>query len=189
MKNETTRKIALSGLFIAMGLVLPFLTGSIPRFGRMMLPMHIPVLLCGFICGEKYGAMTGFVVPLLRSALWHAPVFPISAIAMAFELMTYGFVSGFLYRRSKWQCIVALYRCLIAAMAAGRLVFGPVKYLLTLLLGNGETYSFALFWSEAFASAVPGIIIQLTLIPALMLALDKTGLVRFRNFSAAEKNA
>ena len=183
MKKEITKKIALSGLFIALGLVLPFITGSIPKVGRMMLPMHIPVLLCGFICGARYGAMRGFVVPLLRSALWGTPYFPIAALSMAFELMTYGFVSGFLYDKSKQQGAGAVYRCLIAAMLSGRVIFGVVKYLLTMALGNGETYTLALFWGDAFASAVPGMIIQLALIPAVMLALDRSGLVRFRKLS------
>lgn len=88
LKNTT-----LAAMFLAIGLVLPFLTGQIPQIGNMLLPMHIPVLLCGLI------------LPLLRSALFGAPVFFPAATAMAFELMTYGLVAGLLYSLSKWQCI------------------------------------------------------------------------------------
>jgi thiamine transporter ThiT len=82
-------------MFVALGLILPFFTGQIPKVGSMMLPMHIPVLLCGLICGWKYGLMAGAVLPLLRSALFGMPpLFP-TAAAMAFELAAYGFLSGF----------------------------------------------------------------------------------------------
>lgn len=186
MKSTLTKKIALSGLFLALGLLLPFITGSNQALGKMILPMHIPVLLCGFICGPKYGTMVGLCVPLLRSALWGAPPFPGSAVPMAFELLTYGLMSGLLYSRSKWQCIVALYRCLIAAMLCGRLVLAPVQYLVTRALG-GE-YTLKMFISGAFITAVPGIIIQLLLIPAIMLALDKTGLVKFRKAAKSSES-
>ena len=122
--RNALKNLSLAAMFLAIGLVLPFFTGQIPQVGSMMLPMHIPVLLCGLICGWKYGLMVGLVLPLLRSFLFGMPpLFP-TAAAMAFELAAYGFVSGFLYNRSKWKCIVALYRCLIAAMIIGRMVWG-----------------------------------------------------------------
>jgi len=72
-------------MFIAIGLVLPFFTGQIPQIGRMLLPMHIPVFLCGLICGWKYGLMVGFILPLLRYAVFGMPVIFPNGIAMAFE--------------------------------------------------------------------------------------------------------
>ena len=66
MKNSNVKNLALSAMFIAIGQVLPFFTGQIPQIGNMLLPMHIPVLLCGLICGWKYGALVGFTTPLLR---------------------------------------------------------------------------------------------------------------------------
>lgn len=178
MNKNLTKNMALSGMFLALGLLLPFVTGSNQALGNMILPMHIPVLLCGFICGPKYGAMVGFCTPLLRSAIWGMPPFPLIAVPMAFELLTYGLMSGLLYSRSKWQCIIALYRCLIAAMLCGRLVLAPVKFLVTSAAGG--QYTLKMFIDAAFITAIPGIIIQLVLIPAIMLALDKTGLVKFR---------
>ena len=97
---------------------------------------------------------------------------------MAFELLTYGLVAGLLYGLSRWQCVIALYRCLIAAMLAGRVVWGIVQMLLLGVSGTGFTLQ--MFLAGAFLNAVPGIILQLILIPAIMVALNRTGLVRFR---------
>ena len=165
-------------MFMAIGMVLPFLTGQIPQIGNMLLPMHIPVLLCGLICGWQYGAAVGFVLPLLRSAVFGMPVFFPAATAMAFELMTYGLVVGLLYAISRWQCVVALYRCLILAMIAGRAVWGIVQFIQVGVFGEGFTLK--MFMAGAFLNAIPGIILQLILIPAIMVALDRTGLVHFR---------
>lgn len=166
LKNTT-----LAAMFLAIGLVLPFLTGQIPQIGNMLLPMHIPVLLCGLI------------LPLLRSALFGAPVFFPAATAMAFELMTYGLVAGLLYSLSKWQCIRALYRCLIIAMLAGRAVWGIVQ---TVQLGvTGSGFTWQMFMAGAFLNAIPGIVVQLILIPVVMVALNRTGLVPFRKVQPA----
>lgn len=174
---KETEKIALMGMFIALGIVLPFITGQIPQIASMLCPMHIPVLLCGFICGWKYGLITGFITPLLRSVLFGMPpMFP-TAISMAFELMTYGFLAGYLYEHSRWQCVKALYRCLILAMIGGRLVWGAVQMI---LLGvSGTAFTFQMFLAGALLNAVPGIIVQLVLIPSVMVALNKAGVKKF----------
>ena len=101
--NKSLRNLTLAAMFMALGLVLPFLTGQSPQIGSKLLPMHLPVFLCGLICGWQYGGLVGFLVPLVRSAIFGMPVFFPSATAMAFELMTYGAVAGFLYSISKWQ--------------------------------------------------------------------------------------
>ena len=73
MKSKTFQKIVLSGMFLAIGFVLPFLTGQIQQIGKMLLPMHIPVLLCGLICGAKYGLSVGLLLPLSRSLIFGMP--------------------------------------------------------------------------------------------------------------------
>ena len=176
MKNNT-RNLALSAMFLALGLVLPFLTGQIPQIGNMLLPMHLPVFLCALICGWQYGLPVAFVLPLLRSVTFGMPVLYPTALAMAFELATYAFLAGFLYQRSRWQCIRALYRCLITAMIGGRLVWGLVQMILLGLAGN--SFGFQAFLAGALLNAVPGILLQLVLIPALMVALNRTKLVPF----------
>ena len=175
--RQYVKNLVLAAMFMALGLVLPFLTGQIPQVGAMMLPMHLPVLLCGLVCGWQYGGLVGFVLPLLRHTLFGMPPL-ITATAMAFELAAYGMVAGFLYARSRWQCLRALYRCLIAAMIAGRLVWGAAC---VVLLGLGKLeFSWQAFLSGAVLSAIPGIVLQLLVIPAVMVAMDRTGLVPFR---------
>ena len=189
MKNtkQTTRNFVLAAMFMALGLVLPFLTGQIQQIGNMLLPMHLPVLVCGLICGWQYGAVVGFVLPLLRFALFGMPPIYPMGVSMAFELAAYGFLVGWLYSHSRWQCILSLYRCLLAAMVGGRLVWGAVRVLLSGVAGQAFTWE--MFLSGALLTAIPGIILQLTLIPALMLALDRTGLVKFRRAEPKEKTA
>lgn len=178
--------LTLAAMFMAIGLVLPFLTGQIQQIGNMLLPMHIPVLLCGLICGWKYGLFVGFVLPLLRYMLFGMPIpFPIG-IAMAFELATYGAVIGWLYSHSRWKCVIALYRSMIVAMVAGRLVWGVVQILLLGISGN--VFTWRMFIAGAFLNAIPGIILQFILIPAIMIALNRTGLVKFTQKTASFQN-
>lgn len=185
--DETRKKpiinLTLAAMFMAIGLVLPFLTGQIKQIGSMLLPMHIPVFLCGLICGWQYGLIVGFILPILRSVLFGMPILFPTGIAMAFELATYGAVIGWLYSHSRWQCVIALYRCMIMAMLAGRLVWGVVQIVLLGINGNGFTWK--MFIAGAFLNAIPGIILQLILIPAIMVALNRTGLVRFGRKTAS----
>ena len=179
--NSKIKTLVLSAMFLALGLVLPFLTGQIKEIGNMLLPMHIPVLLCGLICGWQYGLVVGLIVPVLRYFLFGMPVIYPNAVSMAFELATYGFVVGFLYNRSKWKCIVSLYRSMLIAMLAGRVVWGIVQ---AILIGVGENaFNIKVFVAGAFLNAVPGIIIQLILIPAIMVALRKAKLIPFHKSS------
>lgn len=185
--QKSTQTMVSAAMMLALGYVLPFFTGQIPQIGSMLCPMHLPVLLCGFLCGWQYGAAVGLVLPLLRSFLTGMPpLFP-TAIAMTFELAAYGFLAGFLYARSRWQCVIALYRCLIAAMLGGRVIWAIVRVLLSGV--SGQAFTWEMFLSGAFLTAIPGIILQLILIPAVMVALDRTGLVRFRRLEKPVQTA
>ena len=61
MKQKTSKQriydLILAALCMALGIVLPFFTGQIPQIGGMLLPMHLPVLLCGLLCGWQYGGL------------------------------------------------------------------------------------------------------------------------------------
>lgn len=174
--KKQLKTMVLAAMLLAVGIVLPFFTGQIPQIGNMLLPMHIPVLVCGLICGWQYGGIVGFILPLLRYVLFTTPPMP-NGIAMAFELASYGAIVGFLYNRSRWQCIVSLYRSLIIAMIGGRIVWGAVRVVMLGTMGNA--FSWKMFMAGAFLNAIPGIILQLVFIPALMLVLNRTGLVHF----------
>lgn len=188
MKTKSTpsvRQLVLTALFLALAFVLPLLTGQVPKVGNMLCPMHFPVLLCGFVLGGPWGLAVGFAAPLLRSVLFGMPpLFP-TAIAMCFELMTYGFVAGFLYNRSRWQCVIALYRSMIASMVAGRLVWGVAQIVLLGL--SGSAFTLQAFMAGALLNAIPGIVLQLLLIPAIMVALNRTGLVPFKQTKAVSE--
>ena len=179
--KTNVHNLVLAAMFLALALVLPFLTGQIPQIGGMLLPMHLPVFLCGLICGWRYGAVVGFVAPLMRMALFGMPPL-VAAVAMAFELAAYGGIAGFLYNRSRWQCVVALYRALLAAMVGGRIVWAAVRVVMTGVASVPFTWQ--IFLTEALVNAIPGIILQLVFIPVLMVALDRTGMVRFRREQA-----
>lgn len=176
--KQNIKNMTLAAMFMAIGLILPIFTGQIPQIGSMMLPMHLPVFLCGLICGWQYGAAVGFILPPLRYLIFGMPpLFP-TGVAMAFEMLTYGLVAGLLYKMSKWQCIRALYRCLILSMLAGRVVWGVAEIVLLGL--SGSAFTWEAFMAGAFLNAIPGIIVQLVFIPAVMVALNRTGLVPFK---------
>ncbi len=176
MKNKTIVNLTLSGMFLAVGYVLPFFTVQLQQIGNMLLPMHLPVLLCGLICGWKYGLCVGFLLPLTRSLIFTMPLLYPNAIAMAFELAAYGFFAGFLFQISKKHNLFTLYRALIAAMLAGRAVWGVAQ---AILLGmGGKSFPISAFFAGAFLNAVPGIVLQLVLIPAIMVVLQRTPLLR-----------
>ena len=92
----------------------------------MLCPMHIPVLLCAYICGWKWAAMVGFMAPILRYfAFGMPPLMPIGW-GMAFEMLTYGLVAGILYSMLPKKT-VNIYVSLIISMIAGRIVWGIAR--------------------------------------------------------------
>ena len=95
---KTVKRLVYSALLLALALVLPFLTGQIPQIGSALSPMHIPVLLCGFVCGAPWGMAVGLIAPIMRSLLFQMPPMWPTAFAMAFELAAYGFATGLLYK-------------------------------------------------------------------------------------------
>ena len=167
------RRLTYAALYLTLALVLPFVTGQIPEIGAMLCPMHIPVLLCGFMCGWPWGLAVGLIAPLLRSVLFGMPTLFPTAVAMTFELATYGGMAGWLYRAlpKKRACT---YAALVIAMVAGRLAWGGTHLLLAGL--SGSEFTVALFLAGAVTNAVPGIILQLILIPVLVIAMEKAGL-------------
>ena len=173
-KKMSLRKTILAALFLAIGLVLPFITMQIPAIGKMLCPMHIPVLLCGYICGWPYGLIVGFITPLLRSATFVMPMMVPDAFCMAFELATYGFVSGFLSNKMH-KDMKSLYISLVSAMLVGRVVWGLASAIIYAILGAKFTWK--IFFMAGFINAIPGILIQLILIPVLVNRLYAAGIV------------
>ena len=167
------RKMTYSAMCLALALLLPFLTGQNQKLGSMLCLMHIPVLLCGFLCGWPWGLAVGFIAPLLRSVIFGMPPMPVVAVPMAFELATYGAVAGFLYRKFP-KTIPGIYASLLIAMIAGRVVWGIAKLILCRIMGTEFVYFASVI--DAFVTALLGIGMQLVLIPAIVYALEKAGL-------------
>lgn len=177
-KNNNLTKMILAAFFLALSYVMPFLTGQIPEIGAMLCPLHIPVILCGYICGGPWGLIVGFIAPLFRSImLGMPPLFP-TAICMAFELATYGVITGVTHRifpRKK----LYIYCSLLLAMIIGRIVWGVAMFAFVGV--NGGYFTFAAFISGAFTNAVPGIVIQIILIPILVMVLDNPKVKKSRD--------
>lgn len=172
-KDPKTLNLALSAISLALCLLLPFLTGQIKQIGNMLCPMHIPVLLCGFLCGPGYAAVVGAVAPLLRFALFGMPVIYPTGAAMCFELAAYGAISGWLYRllpRNRRS----IYAALLGAMLGGRIVWGAAQ---AILLGfGGGAFTLSAFMTAAFVNAIPGIVLHIALIPVIVMALGRAGI-------------
>ncbi|MBP7401299.1 MAG: ECF transporter S component [Clostridia bacterium] len=173
--NSSTRNLTLSGMFIALGLLLPLLTGQIPEIGSKLLPMHIPVLLCGFVCGWPYGLAVGFITPLLRSLLFTMPPMMPTAVAMAFELAVYGVASALLYRLLPKKPAY-LYVSLILTMILGRLVWGAAASVVFPLAG--ADFGMKIFYTAAVLNAIPGILLQIVIIPPILYALQRAKLLK-----------
>ncbi len=171
-------KICLAAMFLALGWLFPFITGQIPEIGNMLLPMHIPVFLCGFVLGPIYGAFIGLITPITRTLIFGNPPIIPTSLSMMFELATYGAVSGLLFmlltknkKLSKLDSLVPIYISLISAMIVGRIIGGFATYIFTFLKTDGSTYSWAAYWAGFFGTAWPGMILQIILIPAIIRLL------------------
>ena len=166
MKRNNLKKLVLAALFLSIGIVLPLFTMQIKEIGDSLLPMHLPVLLCGVLCNKKYGFCIGITLPFIRYLIFSMPPIYPNAVWMALELCTYGFVIGLLYDLFKQKNIKAIYISLIGSMLCGRIVWGISK---ALLLGlKGKAFTFAAFITGGFADALPGIVLQLILIPLIV---------------------
>ena len=163
------RHLVYAAVCLALCMLLPFLTGQIPQIGSALSPMHIPVLLAGFLCGPWWALAVGLVAPMLRH-LWLGMPPLITAIAMSFELAAYGLFSGLLYRLLPKKT-VNIYVSLIGAMILGRIVWGIAMVVISGVSGSAFTWS--AFIAGALLNAVPGIILHIVLIPILVMALKR----------------
>ena len=163
MITNKTNRVVVAGLFVAIGLILPYFTAHAfgMTLGMILLPMHIPILLCGLLCGPLYGALCGIAVPILSSVLTGMPpAYPMLPM-MLVQLLAMGLISGLFYEKFKLN----MYISLVSAMVAGWVLYGLA--LAVLMFGNsglGASMSF----TGAVVQGIPGIIIQLVLIPVIM---------------------
>lgn len=170
--NNNVKKLVATALCVAIAIILPQLVHSIPNAGSVILPMHIPVLLCGILCGPIYGMACGVLAPLVSSFVTGMPG-PAFLPNMMAELFVYGLISGLLIMiiKSKNE-VLNIYISLVGAMITGRIVYG----IMSALIFSVGKYSLNIWFTSLFITAIPGIIIQLIIIPAIVLALKKAGI-------------
>lgn len=178
-RHNSLVKLILAAFFLALSYVMPYLTGQIPEVGAMLCPLHIPILLCGFICNWPWALVVGFVAPLLRSVITGGfpPLFP-TAVCMAFELAAYGFFTGFFHRifpRKKQY----IYCTLLISMVLGRIVWGIAMFIC--LASKGGGFTFSAFITGAFTTAIPGIIVQIVIVPILVILLENTKILKSKD--------
>ena len=175
-----TKKLVFSALCVAMGLALPLAFHAVPDAGKVFLPMHIPVLICGLVCGAPFGAICGVLTPALSSLLTGMPVAAMLP-GMIVELGVYGLTAGIMMRVCRTgRPIINIYISLVTAMLCGRVVAG----VLNALLFRAGDYSLQIWLTASFATALPGIVIQLLFLPSMVFALQKARVLPEQTASA-----
>lgn len=164
-----TKKLVFTALCIAIGIVLPMAFHAIPNAGSIFLPMHIPVLICGLVCGWPYGLACGVMAPLLSSLITSMP--PMAVLpGMLFELAAYGLITGVMMHFLRTgKSLADIYISLLTAMLCGRFLYG----ILNAVIFRAGDYSLEVWLTAAFVTGLPGIIIQLVFVPAIVFALEK----------------
>ncbi len=172
-KISVVKKSIITAVCIALCYVVPLLFHGVQNAGRVFLPMHLPVFLCGLICGWQYGLLCGLAGPALSSLLTSMP--PVAILpSMMLELAVYGCVSGLMMRFIRTKNTYAdLYISLIAALLCGRVVAG----LMQALIFSKGAYSMTAWVSGYVVTSWPGTLIQLVLLPSVVFALMKAHLI------------
>ena len=167
------RRAVITAMCMAMCVVLPIAFHAIPNAGSIISPIHIPVLLCGLIAGPVYGTLCGIIGPLLSSVITQMPSMAYLPPMMV-ECAVYGFLAGLMIRCVRTKHLYAdLYLSLLVAMIGGRLLAGAAK---ALIFAAGA-YSFKMWAMSYFVTSLPGIAIQLALIPSVIVALEAAHLI------------
>lgn len=166
---KPTKKIVFAALFIAIGVVLPLCFHMVPSGGNIFLPMHLPVIIGGMLIGPYYGLLVGFLTPTISHLLTAMPpsvVYP----GMTLELMSYAFFSGLLIRIIKTNYkTLNVYLALIPTMLMGRIISGVTNA----TIFQAGKYSFEAWITASFITAIPGIVIQLIVIPVVYIFSEK----------------
>ena len=177
------QRLVYAALFLALAMVLPFITGQIQAIGQLISPLHIPALVCGLVCCWPTGLVVGILSPLLRAFLFNMPPFPNAALPMAFECGAYGLLTGLLYPLflrlyRKENHLPAILTALVIAMIGGRIIGGAAKAALLAfgIIGSQSPFTFAVFFASYFTSTAPGAAIHIVLVPAVVLAMEKAKL-------------
>ncbi|MBR6743809.1 MAG: ECF transporter S component [Clostridia bacterium] len=176
-RHDYLKKLTVSAMMLAIALLLPFLTGQLPSVGKMLAPMHLPVLLCGLICGPIFGFAVGAIAAPLRFVLFGAPPMP-NVLYMTSELAAYGLLSG-IFSRILPRRKLSLYVSLILSMIGGRIAYAII--FISINLSNAKTVEALILpiISATVLTAWPGMILQIVIIPTLLIVLEKAKIIPF----------
>lgn len=166
MRNSRTKEMVLAGMFIALGVMLPIAFHAVGAAGPVFLPMHIPVLMAGFVLSPVFALIVGMVTPLLSSVLTGMPPLMPMAFIMMIELGIYGLVVSLLSKR-----LNSIFT-LLTAMVVGRIAAG----IMVMILVNAVGIKFApplVYLKGAVITGIPGMIVQLVFIPALLVLVKR----------------
>lgn len=170
------RKYTITAMCITLCAVLPLVLHAIPGAANAVLPMHIPVLICGLVVGWKFGLLAGIFGPMLSSFTTGMPTTAYLPV-MIVELAAYGAIAGLgmaiMGKAGGKNKYVSIYTSLIVAMVVGRIFAGVARF----ILFSANTFTLAIWVSSYFITSLPGIIIQLIIIPVIVVALEKARLV------------
>lgn len=182
--ENSAKKYIITGLCVALCVVLPIAFHLFPNAGKVFCPMHIPILMCGLVCGWSFGGICGIFGTLLSSLLTGMPTASVLP-SMAVECAAYGVLSGLFMQVIKTKRLgVNLYSSLIFTLIVGRMLSG----IITALFFSPNGYSFGVWVTSCFITALPGIIIQLSIIPTIFFTLNKTNLTPVNYSIKIEKN-
>lgn len=185
MMNHT-KKLCVTAMMIATGILLPMAFHAIPNAGAVFAPMHLPIMCAGFICGPIYGALTGIVCPILSFLFTGMPT-AARLPNMMMELLVYGGGTGLFFRLIRTKNFV-FDSCvsLILAMLSGRAAGGIVTYFL-FLGGLRDGYSWSIFFTTYFVTCLPAIVIQLAAVPSVLMIAKKMGFLTDRDRLLTQK--
>ena len=175
-KMSPVKKSIITAVCIALCVVLPQAFHAIPNAGSIYCPMHIPVLLCGLICGWQYGLLCGIAGPLVSALITGMP--PAAVLpGMLVECAAYGALTGLMMQLVHTKKVYPdLYISLLVAMLGGRIISGIAKA----LIFSAGSYSMTAWVTGSFVTSLPGIIVHLVLIPSIVYALMKAKLISAR---------
>jgi hypothetical protein len=176
LKMSKVKQSIITAVCIALCVVLPLAFHSIPQSGVIYCPMHIPVLICGLVCEWQFGLICGIIGPVISSIVTGMPSI-VDMPSMMIELVIYGVVCALIMKVVHTKKLyLDLYISLITAMLLGRVTAGVVK---ALIFARGSM-TITTWATTYFVTCLPGIIIQLILIPAIYFALQKANLIPAR---------
>lgn len=174
--NLIMARVICSATFLLLAILLPFLTSKLPAVGLWEMSMQFSVILCGFVCGPVWGMAVGAIAPILRYFIFGSPDLMPEGLVMAFQLLTFGFLAGLLYRKLE-KNLFYIYVSLVTAMVGGRIVWAIVMFILILAGAASGSIGFSLVWNQTVVNSLAGIIIQLVAIPAIVTVLKNNRLM------------